>query len=152
MIMGLAIELKPGFWSLNKITNTSWPINMNMPVSINKDGIEIRLRGHEAGDERVSSRCTAISFRTRSAAMIPFTAVSMEYEATPIRENQTGRSWRSFRKILNSAIKLNDVAAAQFKLILLLIAEQRDLPNEAKAMVEGRSIINIWRPQITQQW
>lgn len=65
---------------------------MNMPVSINKDGIEIRLRGHEAGDERVSSRCTAISFRTRSAAMIPFTAVSMEYEATPIRENQTGRS------------------------------------------------------------
>ena len=47
---------------------------------------------------------------------------------------------------------INDVAEAQLGLISLLIAEQGDLPNESKAKVEGRSIIDNRRPQITQQW
>ena len=148
------IELKPGFWSLNKTTHASWLMNMKMPISVN-DVIESRLLPSlRKLNEPVTSRSTAISFRTRSPATIAVTAVESENEATPIGKNQAGRFWGSFpsRDKLNSATKLNDVAAAHLGLILLLLAEQGDLPNEAKAKVEGRSIINIWRPHITQQW
>jgi hypothetical protein len=66
-------------------------MNMKMPISIN-DVIESRLLPSlRKLNEPVTSRSTAISFRTRSPATIAVTAVESENETTPIGKNQAGR-------------------------------------------------------------
>lgn len=122
IVMGLPTALKPGLWSLNKTTHTSWPINVNIPDSINTDITGSRsypLCVLESGNDRLISRCSKTNFRTRSPVTMVFTVRESEKEATPIGKNQVGglTFWRSFLKRLNCTTKVNDVAAWPIEMV-----------------------------------